>query len=123
MASLYRESLAQVCHTHHLCSESGGEDGQMKRKRRRGLLRMYYGVDDSSAQEVGNPLDIDKTAFQSQKFMEKLLKECSLNQLYLQEDKMKKGERESVCVCVRARACVCVCVCVCVCEDWRGWGG
>lgn len=66
----------------------------MKRKRHRGLLRMYYGVDDGGTQQAGDPLDIDKTAFQSQMFMEKLLKESSLNQLYFQEDKMKKGERE-----------------------------
>ncbi len=73
-------------------TESGGEEGHLKRKRRRGLLRMYYGVDENSSQHAGDPMDIDKTAFQSQQYMEKLLKESSLNQLYLQEDKMKKGE-------------------------------
>jgi len=73
-------------------SESdGGEEGLIKRKRRRGLLRMYYGVDEGATQQASDPLDIDKTGFQSQQFMDKLLKESSLNQLYVQEDKMKKG--------------------------------
>ena len=74
-----------------VCPDSGGEEGVMKRKRRRGLLRMYYGVDEGSTQQASDPLDIDKTGFQSQQFMDKLLKESSLNQLYVQEDKMKKG--------------------------------
>ena len=56
---------------------------------------MYYGVDDSDSQQAGNPLDIDKTSFKSLQFMDKLLKECSLNELYHQEDRMKKGEVKS----------------------------
>lgn len=61
------------------------------RKRRRGLLRMYYGVDENGPHQEENPLDIDKSGFRPQVFMEKLLKESSLNQLYRQEERIKKG--------------------------------
>ena len=66
------------------------EDGRI-RKRRRGLLRMYYGVDDQVPEQKANPLDIDHAQFRSDMFMEKVLKECSLNELYQMEGKMKKG--------------------------------
>ena len=55
------------------------------------MLRMYYGVDEAGSNPAGDPLDIDRTSFKSQQFMDKLLKECSLNELYHQEDRMKKG--------------------------------
>ena len=61
------------------------------RKRRRGLLRMYYGVDENGPLQEDNPLDIDKSGFRPQSYMEKTLKESSLNQLYRQEERMKKG--------------------------------
>lgn len=67
------------------------EDDVRMRKRRRGLLRMYYGVDDQVPEEKTNPLDIDHNQFKSDMFMEKVLKECSLNELYQMEGKMKKG--------------------------------
>ena len=61
------------------------------RRRRRGLLRMYYGVDEQGSKEEENPLDIDQSGFKPDAFMEKMLKECSLNELYRQEARMKKG--------------------------------
>lgn len=73
------------------CADSAGEGEHQVRKRRRGLLRMYYGVDENGPQQEENPLDIDKSGFRPQQFMEKTLKESSLNQLYRQEEKMKKG--------------------------------
>ncbi len=66
------------------------EDHQMRR-RRRGLLRMYYGVDDSAPVQQDNPLDIDKAGFKSDMYMDRTLKEQSLNELYKQEERMKKG--------------------------------
>ena len=72
------------------CSEST-EDGKQVHKRRRGLLRMYYGVDSEAPKEKENPLDLDKAGFQLEAFMEKSLKERSLNELFNQEQKMKKG--------------------------------
>lgn len=36
-------------------------------------------------------MDIDKASFQPPLFMEKVLKECSLNELYRKEERMKKG--------------------------------
>ena len=70
--------------------ESSGENKQI-RKRRRGLLRMYYGVDDHAPQQSDNPLDLDKAGFKNDLFMEKTLKESSLNELYRMEEKMKRG--------------------------------
>lgn len=72
------------------------EDDVRMRKRRRGLLRMYYGVDDQVPEEKANPLDIDHNQFKSDMFMEKVLKECSLNELYQMEGKMKKGRRQLI---------------------------
>ena len=52
---------------------------------------MYYGVDEQGSKEEENPLDIDQSGFKPDAFMEKMLKECSLNELYRQEARMKKG--------------------------------
>ena len=54
---------------------------------------MYYGVDEHGNQREENPLDIDKAGFRPDAYMEKVLRECSLNELYKQEGKMKKGGR------------------------------
>lgn len=62
------------------------------RRRRRGLLRMYYGVDDhASSGKAENPLDIDCSGFKPDHYMEKMLKEASLGQLFEMERKLKKG--------------------------------
>ena len=79
--------------TPHTRTESSQEDVQLRR-RRRGLLRMYYGVDEHGNQEAENPLDIDQAGFRPDAYMEKVLKECSLNELYKQEGRMKKGGGE-----------------------------
>ena len=55
------------------------------------MLHMYYGVDENGPLREENPLDIDKSSFRPQLFMDKMLKESSLNELYRQEEKMKKG--------------------------------
>lgn len=53
---------------------------------------MYYGVDDQGAgKQEENPLDIDRAGFRAKEFMEKMLKESSLTELYRQEEKMKRG--------------------------------
>ena len=71
--------------------DANPEEDVRIRKRRRGLLRMYYGVDDQVPEQKANPMDIDHAQFRSDMFMEKVLKECSLNELYQMEGKMKKG--------------------------------
>ena len=70
------------------------EDAERQiRRRRRGLLRMYYGVDDhASSSKPENPLDIDGSGFNPDHFMDKLLKEASLGQLFEMEKKLKKGK-------------------------------
>ena len=59
------------------------------------MLRMYYGVEAEGGvvggQSAGNPVDIDSVAFKPESFLEKLLKESRLGELYQQEEKMKKG--------------------------------
>ncbi len=53
---------------------------------------MYYGVDEQGGgKQDENPLDIDRAGFRSEVFMGKMLRECSLTELYRQEEKMKKG--------------------------------
>ena len=74
-----------------LPGDANPEEDVRMRKRRRGLLRMYYGVDDQVPEQKANPMDIDHAQFRSDMFMEKVLKECSLNELYHMEGKMKKG--------------------------------
>lgn len=73
--------------------EGEGEGDHQLRRRRRGILRMYYGVDDEEgvAKSEGNPVDIDGVTFKSKVFLDKLLKESRLEELYLQEERMKKG--------------------------------
>ncbi len=84
----YNKSITIPCILND--TDSSGDDRHVH-NRRRGLLRMYYGVDEDGPLQEENPLDIDKTAFKPSLFMERVLKECSLNQLYKQEEKMKKG--------------------------------
>ena len=55
---------------------------------------MYYGVDEYGNHQQENPLDIDQAGFRPDAYMEKVLKECSLNELYKQEGRMKKGGGE-----------------------------
>lgn len=58
---------------------------------------MYYGVNENDghgggASEQTNPLDIDSSGFKVDQYMEKMLKELSLTDLYDRERKVKKGE-------------------------------
>ena len=63
------------------------------RRRRRGLLRMYYGVDDQvSSNQQEDPLDIDSIGFKVDLYLEKLLKELSLTELFDKERQMKRGD-------------------------------
>ena len=65
----------------------------MKNRRRRGLLRMYYGVDDQvSSNQQEDPLDIDSVGFKVDLYLEKLLKELSLTGLFDKERQMKRGD-------------------------------
>lgn len=56
---------------------------------------MYYGVDEHAASKKHeNPLDIDATGFKPELYMEKLMKESVLTDLYQQEERMKKDIQE-----------------------------
>ena len=82
--------LTRTTHTH---IEFSQEDVQLWH-RRYGLLRMYYGVDGYGNHQQENPLDIDQARFRPDAYMEQVFKECSLNELYKQEGRMKKGGGE-----------------------------
>lgn len=77
---------------HLYCYAGAGESEQRVRRRRRGLLHMYYGMDSGEvSRRKENPLDIDSTGFKSEQYIEHLLKESSLNELYASERQMRKG--------------------------------
>lgn len=53
---------------------------------------MYYGMDSAEvSSRKEDPLDIDGTGFKPENFMEHLLKESSLNELFDRERQMRKG--------------------------------
>lgn len=53
---------------------------------------MYYGVDEQeSIQHQSDPLDIDALGFKPDQYLEKLLKELSLIELFDKERQMKRG--------------------------------
>ncbi len=53
---------------------------------------MYYGVDDQeSSEQHSDPMDIDALGFKPDQYLEKLLKEMSLIQLFDKERQMKRG--------------------------------
>ena len=54
---------------------------------------MYYGVDDQvSSNQQEDPLDIDSVGFKVDLYLEKLLKELSLTELFDKERQMKRGD-------------------------------
>ena len=53
---------------------------------------MYYGVDESAKSQVqDDPLNIDRAEFTVDKYMNSVLKDSSLNDLYKREERTKKG--------------------------------
>lgn len=53
---------------------------------------MYYGLDSAAvSSRKEDPLDIDGTGFKPEKFLEHLLKESSLNELFERERQMRRG--------------------------------
>jgi len=63
------------------------------RKRRRGLLRMYYGVDDGTqGNKQENVLDINSTYFKANKYLEQMYKTCDLQHLKMEKEKTKSGK-------------------------------
>lgn len=74
-----------------------GQDQQLLRKRRRGLLRMYYGVDDPAQSNKQNDvLDINSTHFKAEKYLEQLYKTCDLQHLKTEKEKTKSGKLRSL---------------------------
>lgn len=72
---------------------SGDDESEQRvRRRRRGLLHMYYGMESAEvSKRKEDPLDIDGTGFKPDQYIEHLLKESSLNELYDREKQMRKG--------------------------------
>ena len=54
---------------------------------------MYYGVDEQeSSEQHSDPLDIDSLGFKPDQYLEKLLKDSSLLELFDKERRMKRGK-------------------------------
>jgi len=65
---------------------------QLLRKRRRGLLRMYYGVDEEDQRnKQQDVLNINSTHFKANKYLEQLYKTSDLQHLKTEKEKTKAG--------------------------------
>ena len=73
-------------------TDNMGQDQQLLRKRRRGLLRMYYGVDDAAqSRKQEDVLDINNTHFKANEYLDQLYKTCDLQHLKAEKEKTKSG--------------------------------
>ena len=78
-------------------SEAPDGESQPRRRQRRGLLRLYYGVTSEEDSSRLDPTDIDGPHFKTDVFLERLYKEASLRTLMDKEASMIRGRsRESV---------------------------
>ena len=69
----------------------GGEDPP--KRKRRNLLKLYYGVNESQSSGTIDPTDINSPHFQPSTFMEQLLQKSSLAQLMDKEDEMLQRKK------------------------------
>lgn len=72
--------------------EADGQPGEETRRRRHGMLKMYYGMDAESKGEAAtaDPCDINGAHFQPDVFLTKVIKEKSLTELMDKEHEMVK---------------------------------
>jgi hypothetical protein len=67
------------------------EDERPSHSRTRSLLRMFYGISDEAKSENIDPMSLDSTAFDKDRFIQKQLREKKLSPLVATEVKLKKG--------------------------------
>ena len=83
--------LSNGCDLDH--SDGMDQDQQLLRKRRRGLLRMYYGVDDEAqSNKQEDVLNINSTHFKADQYLEQLYKSRDLQHLKTEKEKTKAGK-------------------------------
>ena len=76
----------------HTDQADGVDQEQLLRKRRRGLLRMYYGVDEEDQRKKQEDvLNINSTHFKADKYLEQLYKTSDLQHLKTEKEKTKAG--------------------------------
>ena len=69
------------------------DEDQASRRRKRGLLKLYYGVSDQTS--TGNkpdPYDINEAHFEHDAFLDRLFKEKTLSELMDKETEIVKRE-------------------------------
>ena len=81
------------------------QEQQLLRRRRRGLLRMYYGVDEEAqSNKQEDMVNINSIHFKADQYLEQLYKTCDLQHLKTEKEKTKSGivakmnDRYFVCV-------------------------
>lgn len=76
-------------------SEGSTEGGAAKSRRKHGMLKMYYGLDDQQEKPANmNPTDINGAYFNPEVYLTMIMKEKRLNDLIDKEAEMVK--RKSV---------------------------
>ncbi len=79
-----------------MIAEAEAEDEKTRRKKR-GLLKLYYGMSDQSVPgQAQDPYDINEAHFQHFEFLEKLFKEKSLSELMDKETEIVKRESKNL---------------------------
>ena len=83
-------------------AQADGEHGEgPPRRKRRNLLKLYYGVSDAASPSQVDVRDINSPHFQSEAFMEDMLKNSTLAQLMDKEEEMRQRE----CICCHVSIC------------------
>eukprot|EP00112_Aurelia_sp_Birch-Aquarium-sp1_P006498 Seg1716.21 transcript_id=Seg1716.21/GoldUCD/mRNA.D3Y31 product="Vacuolar protein sorting-associated protein 51" protein_id=Seg1716.21/GoldUCD/D3Y31 len=71
--------------------EEGDSDDERTRRKKRGLLKLYYGMSDQlAAGQSQDPCDINGAHFQHEDYLEKMFKEKSLSELMDKETEIVK---------------------------------
>ena len=66
-------------------------DGEQRRRRKRGMLKMYYGLEDEDGKEATtDPIDIDGAHFDPDVYLARLMREKRLTELVDREVDMVK---------------------------------
>lgn len=74
--------------------QSASEEVKPTHRRMRSLLRNYYGIgDQEQQQQVVDPLSLDSTGFDKEKFVQRELKTKKLDALRSTHSKLKKGSK------------------------------
>ena len=83
----------QICMSWPIMSDQDGLGGPSRSRRKHGMLKMYYGLDDQPDKHSSlDPTDINGAHFNPEVFLMKIMKEKRLNDLIDKEAEMVKRE-------------------------------